>query len=382
MAKRPTAASRFLYKNLAECIHPPEEIKELEYELFEPYLVEDVNIDKDTIVKLDNLTIRYETTTGRVKASEYVSFDLKRGEILGLVGESGCGKTTTAYGILRLLPPEGKYRSGRVIFNLGARYGEVYPIDLTKIPEHLLRYLRRKRMSIVFQGAMNAFNPVMTVGDQIVEAIMVHCPGISEEEARKRVEELFKLVGLDPERAKNYPHEYSGGMKQRAMIAMALALDPDLVIADEPTTALDVTIQAQILELMKRLIREGKINSMIMITHDLAVVAEVVDTVAVMYAGRMVEKADVFTIFKKPLHPYTYLLMKSIPSAKARFAGEKLKSIPGAPPSLLNPPRGCRFHPRCPYAQHVCSTKEPERKEIEPGHRVACHFAGRITRRD
>ena len=382
MAKKKVTFTRPIFKDLPSCLYPSDEVKEREYETFSDYLVEDVAITKDTILKLDKLTIHYETTAGRVRAAEDIEFEVHRGEILGLVGESGCGKTTTAYGIMRLIPENGRYKKGRIIFNLGARYGEVFPIDLVKIPDHLLRYLRRSRMSIVFQGAMNAFNPVMTVGDQIVEAILIHCPGVSEEEARKRVEELFKLVGLDPERAKNYPHEYSGGMKQRAMIAMALALEPDLIIADEPTTALDVTIQAQILELMKRLIREGKINSMIMITHDLAVVAEVADTVAVMYAGRMVEKADVFTIFQKPLHPYTYLLIKSIPSAKARFAGEKLRSIPGAPPSLLNPPSGCRFHPRCPYAQHMCSTMEPERREVEKNHRVACHFAGRITRRE
>ncbi len=381
MARKVKRASRFIFSSLSECIHPPEEIKEKEYEMFKDYHVEDADIDKDTIIKAEDLIINYETTVGRVRASEHVSFELRRNSILGLVGESGCGKTTTAYGLLKLLPPEGKYRGGRIIYNLGARYGEVFPIDLVKVPDELMRYLRRKRVSIVFQGAMNAFNPVMTVGDQIVEAIMIHCPGIPEEEARKRVEELYKLVGLDPERAKNYPHEYSGGMKQRAMIAMALALDPDFIIADEPTTALDVTIQAQILELMKRLIREGRINSMILITHDLAVVAEVVDEVAVMYAGNLVEKADVNTIFKNPLHPYTYLLIKSIPSAKARFSGEKLVSIPGAPPSLVHPPTGCRFHPRCPYARQICTTQEPTRTEIEPNHRVACHYAGKIARK-
>jgi len=317
------------------------------------------------LLKIENLRVYYEISEGSVKAVDNVSLEIERGEALGLAGESGCGKSTLALAIMRLLPPEGRIVSGKILFD---------GIDLLKLPDDRFRKeIRWKRISMVFQGAMNALNPVFRVGDQIVEAILTH-EDVSEEEAWERVYELFRMVGLDPSRAKHYPHEFSGGMRQRAMIAMALACNPDLVIADEPTTALDVTIQAQILDLLKEL--RKKINmAVLLITHDLSVIAETCDKVAIMYAGKIVEWADVKSIFKNPIHPYTRGLIAAIPSIKEK---KKLISIPGFPPNLLNPPTGCRFHPRCSYAKDICSKEEPEMQEIEKGRFVACHFADDI----
>ena len=313
------------------------------------------------MLEVEDLKIYYEVVGGDVKAVDGVYFDVKKGEALGLAGESGCGKTTAALGILRLLPSNGRIAGGKILFE-----GK----DLAKMGEESIRKYRWKRISMIFQGAMNALNPVIRVGDQIVEAILTH-ENITEQEAWRRTEELFEMVGLDPERAKDYPHELSGGMRQRVMIAMALACNPDLVIADEPTTALDVTIQAQVLELMKKLQKELNL-SLILITHDLAVIAETCNKVAIMYAGKIAEYADTYTIYKKPLHPYTRGLIKAVPSIKG--TKEKLIAIPGSPPDLLYPPSGCRFHPRCRYAKDICKEKEPELTEVAPGHYVSCHF--------
>jgi peptide/nickel transport system ATP-binding protein len=314
------------------------------------------------ILEIHGLKTYFETTKGYVKAVDDVSFSLEKGDAFGLAGESGCGKTTTGLSIIKLLPFNGKILDGKIIFD---------GIDLINMPEEILRKnIRWKRISIVFQGAMNALNPVYTVGDQIMEAILTH-EDISNEEAKERVIKLFELVGIDPSRINNYPFEFSGGMKQRAMIAMALACNPDIVITDEPTTALDVIVQAQVLKLLKKLKEELNL-SFIMISHDLSVIAETCNKVAIMYAGKIVEMADVVKLFKNPLHPYSQGLMNSFPSLKG--PRKKLISIPGSPPNLLSPPLGCRFNPRCPYAWEKCKEEEPLLIEIDKGHYAACHL--------
>ncbi|MCR4404898.1 MAG: ABC transporter ATP-binding protein [Candidatus Acetothermia bacterium] len=311
------------------------------------------------LLEVENLTMHYTTKKGDVQAVDGVSFSLERGEALGLVGESGCGKTSIAICLLKLLPENAKILDGHIYFN---------DQDLVPLGEKEIRKIRWKGISMIFQAAMNSLNPVYKVGDQIIEAIRNH-ERISEEAARERVAELFQLVGLNPERMDHYPHEYSGGMKQRAIIAMALACNPEIIIADEPTTALDVIVQDRILAEMNK-IREKLNMGMMYISHDIAVIAEVSKRIGVMYAGKMAEFADTVTIFKHPAHPYTYALMNSFPSLR----GEKreLQTVVGEPPDLLNPPTGCRFHPRCPYATPPCEKEEPRWEEIEPGHFIAC----------
>ncbi len=309
---------------------------------------------------MENLKAYFFTMKGPVKAVDDVTFSLERGDVLGLAGESGCGKTTTALAILKLLPEPGRIVNGRILFD---------GMDLVKLSEEeMRRKVRWKRISLIFQGAMNALNPVFKVGDQIAEAIMLH-EDVSKEEALERAAELFEMIGIEKSMINRYPFELSGGMRQRAMIAMALACRPDLVISDEPTTALDVIVQAQVLKLMAKLKDELNL-SFIVITHDLSVIAEVCNKVAIMYAGKLVEIGDAVTIFKKPMHPYTQGLIGAFPSVKEK---KELISIPGYPPDLLNPPKGCRFHPRCKYAMEICRKEEPEMKIIED-HRVACHL--------
>jgi len=298
------------------------------------------------LLEVKGLKIYYFTLRGVVKAVDNVSFTLERGESLAIVGESGSGKSTLGYGLIRLVPPPGRIVEGEIILD---------GTDLTKLPEsRIRREIRWKRISMVFQGALNALNPVKRVGDQIVDAILAH-ESVTKKEALQRAMELLKAVGIDPRRVNNYPHEFSGGMKQRVVIAMALALNPDIVIADEPTTALDVVVQAQILNLLKKLKQERKM-SIILITHDLSLVAELADKVAIMYGGKLVEIGSSDDIYTDPKHPYTKGLMASIP----RLGGKKeLYWIPGNPPDLRSPPPGCRFHPRCPYAMDICRVKEP-----------------------
>lgn len=308
-----------------------------------------------------DLATHYKIREGTVKAVEGVNFFINQGEAFGLAGESGCGKTTIALSIMKLLPYEGRIIKGKVLLD-----GE----DLIKKSAEEMRDVRWRKISMVFQGAMNALNPVMTVGKQIAEAILTH-EKTSKSEALDRAKKLFDLVGLYPERVNEYPHEFSGGMRQRVMIAMALACNPRLIIADEPVTALDVVVQGQVLDLMKKLQKELNLSIML-ITHDLSVIAETCDRTAIMYAGRLVEFADTVSLFKEPLHPYTYGLIEAYPS----IVGQKkrLYSIKGTPPYLINPPQGCRFHPRCPYAEEVCSEKIPEFIEVKKSHYVACHF--------
>ncbi len=311
------------------------------------------------LLDVHNLTLHYRTKAGDVSAVENASFTLEQGESLGLVGESGCGKTSLAITLLRLLPENGHIKSGQILFK-----GR----DLVKLPEEQMRQVRWGGISMVFQAAMNALNPVYKVGDQIIEAIQAHEP-MPPPKARQRVAELFELVGIDPKRIDNYPHEYSGGMRQRAVIAMALSCHPDLIIADEPTTALDVIVQDRILRRMDELRRRLNM-SMIYISHDIAVIAEVADKIGVMYAGKLVEFGTTEEIFKRPKHPYTAALMSSFPS----IIGEKrpLTVIGGEPPDLLHPPQGCRFHPRCPYATAECGSDEPLLEANSDRHAVAC----------
>ncbi|WP_448578013.1 ABC transporter ATP-binding protein [Thermosphaera sp.] len=313
----------------------------------------------ELLLEARNLKTYFYTAKGIVKAVDNVSFELYKGETLGIAGESGCGKSTLAYSLMRLVPPPGKLVSGEIVFQ-----GK----DITKLSEEEFRKeVRWKGISMVFQGAMNALNPVYNVGDQLAEVLMLH-QNYTKKEALEMAKKLLQMVGIDPSRIKSYPHELSGGMKQRVVIAMALALMPPLVIADEPTTALDVVVQAQIMNLLKRLRQELGL-SIILISHDLSLIAEIADKIAIMYGGKIVEYGTSEQIYNNPQHPYTQGLLNSIP----RLHGEikDLTWIPGVPPDLINPPPGCRFEPRCPFAHERCK-EEPPVVEVEPGHKVAC----------
>ena len=313
------------------------------------------------MLEVKNLKMHYETLRGHVKAVDDVTFRLERGDAFGLAGESGCGKTSVALTILRLLASNARVINGSIMFD-----GE----NLLKMSEERFRKeIRWKKLSVIFQGAMNALNPVRKIGDLISEAILCH-EDVSKEKALDQAGELLDLVGIGAERIDRYPHELSGGMKQRTMIAMALACNPCLVIADEPTTALDVIIQAQVLRVLKEL-RQKLDLSMILISHNLSIIAETCNKCAIMYAGKIVEYGDILSMFKKPLHPYTKKLMSAFPSIFGKKT--KLGFIPGFPPNLLNPPSGCRFHPRCPYAVEVCKKKEPKSIQVDKEHYVACH---------
>lgn len=314
------------------------------------------------MLEVQNLTTHYRILRGWVRAVENVSFHVDQGEALGIAGESGSGKSTIALSLLRILPPGGLIRKGKIVFD---------GTDLVQLPENEMRKVRWKGISIVFQGAMNAMNPVYKVGDQIGEAIKVHEKDVGNPEVKERVAKLLETVGIEPSRAENYPHEFSGGMRQRALIAMALAANPTMLIGDEPGTALDVIVQAQTLRLLRDL-KDRLGLSMIMISHDLSIIAETCEKVAIMYAGKIVEYGDAVSVFKNPLHPYTQGLIKAFPSIKGERV--RLSSIPGQPPDLLNPPPACRFNPRCPYVMDVCKHEEPLLKENEKGHLVACHL--------
>jgi len=299
-----------------------------------------------TLLEIEGLKVYYKTWEGWIKAVDGVNVSLEKGESLGLVGESGSGKSTLALALMNLLPPQAKIIEGKILFK-----GK----DLTKIPDKEYRKVRGKEISMIFQDPMTSFNPLMRIGDHITEIITAH-EKVDKKEAWERAEKLLEMVGIPKERAKDYPHQFSGGMRQRAMIAIALALNPDILIADEPTTALDVIVQAQILDLIKRL-KEEMDMALLFISHDISVVMEVADKIGVMYAGHLVEVADTYSIAEEPLHPYTKGLIRSIPNIL--LSDQKLESIPGNPPDLANPPSGCRFHPRCPYATDRCRSEEP-----------------------
>jgi peptide/nickel transport system ATP-binding protein len=316
--------------------------------------------ENNKLLEIKNLTIHYVTEDGTVHAVEDMNVEIGYGETLGFVGETGAGKTTTALGIMGLLPkPPAEVKGGQIIFE-GENLLEKTVKDMRKI--------RGDKISMIFQDPMTALNPVMTIGEQIAEGIMLH-QNLNREDALKKAEEMLETVGIKKIRAKEYPHQFSGGMKQRAVIAMALACNPKLLIADEPTTALDVTIQAQVLELMKGL-KDKYDTSMIMITHDLGVVAEVCDKVAIIYAGNVVEYTDKVKLFTNPKHPYTEGLFGCIPDV---FSDEeKLKPIKGLMPDPTDLPSGCPFYPRCPKAMDKCSKEKPRNVEVEEGHYVKC----------
>ena len=321
-----------------------------------------MNTEKDLILEINDLTIQYVTDDGTVHAVNGLNLSLERGTTLGLVGETGAGKTTTALGIMRLIPePPGKYVSGEILFN-----GK----DLLKESDSKLRSIRGKHIAMIFQDPMTALNPVISVGEQIAEVIRLH-EKVSVAEAHVKAQDMLRLVGISPERFDEYPHQFSGGMKQRVVIAIALACSPELLLADEPTTALDVTIQAQVLELMRQLRTELN-TSMIMITHDLGVVAEMCDNVAIMYAGNVVEQGTADQIFNHTKHPYTKGLFGSLPDLDSD--AERLNPIAGLMPDPTCLPEGCKFAPRCAHKTDKCETCIPNTTEVEPGHFVCCHL--------
>lgn len=314
----------------------------------------------EPLLEVKNLRINFKTYAGLVQAVRGVDFTLAKGETLAIVGESGSGKSVTSNALMRLIPqPAGRYEDGQILFE-----GK----DLLKLSEREMESIRGNEIAMIFQDPMTALNPTMRVGKQIMEVILTHKKGVSKEAAKQRAVELLAEVGIpDPERRfKQYPHEFSGGMRQRVVIAIALAAEPKILIADEPTTALDVTIQAQILELMKK-IQEKNGNAIIFITHDLGVVANVADRVAVMYAGQIVEYGSSHDIFYNPKHPYTWGLLGSMPDLDSEDS-EELYTIPGAPPNLINPPLGDAFAPRNPYALAIDYKAEPPFYEVTPGH--------------
>ncbi|NLL37541.1 MAG: ABC transporter ATP-binding protein [Fretibacterium sp.] len=322
--------------------------------------------ERDLLLDIRDLTIQYRTDNGVVHAVGGLNLQLGRGESLGLVGETGAGKTTTALGIMGLIPsPPGVVTSGQIFFE-----GE----DLLTKSETEMRDVRGGKIAMIFQDPMTSLNPVMTVDRQIAEMIRLH-RNVSDAESLTLAGDMLELVGIRRERMHDYPHQFSGGMKQRVVIAIALACDPGLLIADEPTTALDVTIQAQVLELMKRL--KIQFNaSMILITHDLGIVADICDKVAIMYAGRVVEYADKRALYTHPLHPYTIGLFNSVPDLDEDR--EELAVIPGLMPDPMDLPTGCTFHPRCEMAVEDCAKLRPEMAELEPGHFVACPVRARM----
>ena len=315
------------------------------------------------LLSIENLNVHYETLKGRVRAVQDVDFTIDCGEFAGLSGESGCGKTTIAMTIMHLLPKEGIVETGSMLFN---------GIDTLGFTKEEIRRFRWKRVSMIFQGSMNALNPVHKVIDQMADTILLH-EDTTKEEAIERSLELMEVMGLDRSRGQAYPHELSGGMYQRIMIALSLVCHPSLVIADEPTTALDVMIQAQILELLKKL-RERTSLSLLLITHDLSVIAETCDKVIIMYAGRIMEEASVEALFGNPVHPYTRKLISSFPSV---LEDKEIDFIPGNPPDLINPPIGCPFHPRCDFAIDKCRQSMPP-LEGKNGRRVACFMSDEI----
>ena len=318
------------------------------------------DVTTDALLRASGLEVHFRSRTGPpVRAVDGVDLEVRRGETLGLVGESGCGKTTTVLGIMRLLPPGGRIVGGSVWFD-----GE----DLMSLDGGALRSFRWTRLSLVFQGAMNALNPVRTIGDQIGEAIRLHAPATTKAEAKRRAGDLLERVGIGRRRAGEYPHTYSGGMRQRAMIALALACDPDVIVADEPTTALDVMIQAQILELLGGISRDFG-TAVILVTHDLGVVAQVCDRVVVMYGGVVAEENTAAALFAQPQHPYTQQLLGSFPDLA--HPDRPLRGIPGTPPRLDDMPTGCRFAPRCPFAFDRCHAEKPPEYPAAGG-RASC----------
>ena len=318
------------------------------------------SISTNSLLDIRDLKVNYLTTDGVVKAVDGVSFTIQPGEVVGLAGESGSGKSTIAHAILRILHPPALITGGQVLFE---------GLDILKMGETELEQFRWKKISIVFQSAMNALNPVMKIRDQITDVMLHH--GLSKAEAGQRAVELFDLVGIEPARLNSYPHQLSGGMRQRVVIAIALSLNPPLLILDEPTTALDVVVQKDILEQIT-LLRQKLGFSILFITHDLSLLVEISTHISIMYAGEIVEKAPARELFENPQHPYTLGLINSFPSISG--LKQKLSGIPGSPPNLINPPSGCKFHPRCARVLPVCSQVVPVTRQISSNHSLACHL--------
>lgn len=314
----------------------------------------------EPILRIRNLDVDYPTRVGVLRAVDDVSLTINQGEVVGLVGESGCGKSTLGMAVLRLLRPPGKIAGGEIIFN-----GQ----NLLELDEEGMRQLRGAHISTIFQDPMTCLNPLQRISDHVVETIRTHNPQVSKEDGRTRAAELIDSLGIANERLDDYPHQLSGGMRQRVMIGLALSLNADLIIADEPTTSLDVIVEAQFLDLLRDIQRNLGLT-IVLITHNIGVVAEMADRVAVMYAGKLMEVADVHPLFNKPQHPYTQGLLSSVPNIK--LSDDKLHIMDGSPPDLIDPPPGCRFHPRCPHVMDICRDEVPVFKEYETGHSIAC----------
>jgi len=316
------------------------------------------------LLEIDSLAVDYRTSRGTVHAVNDVSFFLEKGETLGLAGESGSGKSTLGLSIIRLVPYPGVIGGGQI---------KIDGRDIVALPEHEMQTFRGTKVAYVFQDPMMSLNPVKKIGAHFVELIRTHEPNVSKKEAFERAKTVLKNLGIQPERINDYQHQFSGGMRQRIMIGLAIALNPDLVIADEPTTALDVIVQAKILDLLESL-RKAYQMALILISHDLSIILERCDKIIVMYAGHMVEYTDGTELHDRPAHPYTQKLLQSIPNIE--LSDQKLTAIPGSPPDMLNPPNGCRFWPRCSYTMEICRVKEPLLVSIGRNHLVKCFLYG------
>lgn len=314
----------------------------------------------EKVLEVKNLSIEYPINLGTVQAVKNVSFDLFRGEALGIVGESGCGKSTMGLSILKMVRPPGVISSGEILFK-----GR----DILKMREREVRRLRGQDIAMVFQNPLTSLNPLFRIDRQFLETIRQHKPNMPRHEALKMAERILDALGIEPKRLYEYPHQLSGGMRQRIMIGLGLIMDPDIVVADEPTTSLDVIVEAGFIDMLKRLRKEFNL-SIILITHNLGMVAEIADRLAVMYGGKIIEEADAATIYHDMLHPYTFGLINCVPNIN--LEQKELITMPGSPPDLVNPPAGCRFAERCPYAMDICREKEPELKQYGEGHRAAC----------
>jgi len=314
----------------------------------------------NVLLDIKDLEVNYSVRTGLVKAVDHVNLRVYEGETLGLVGESGCGKSTLGRAILRLVSSPGEIVGGQLLFR-----GD----DLLEKSEAEMSHIRGKNISMIFQDPMTSLNPLMRIEDHFVETIRTHEKGISKQEARERAESIFDYLSIEHDRLSDYPHQLSGGMRQRVMIGLALILNSELVIADEPTTSLDVIVEAQILDLLKHL-KKTYDMTLVLITHNLGIVAELADRIAVMYAGQVVEVATALSLFDTPLHPYTQGLLASVPNIRLEEA--ELRTMPGAPPNLISPPAGCRFHPRCPRVMDRCRREPPRYREVHPGRWTAC----------
>jgi peptide/nickel transport system ATP-binding protein len=313
------------------------------------------------VLRVDNLRVYYHTPAGAVKAVDGVSFDLREGQRLGLVGESGSGKSTIALSLMRMIKPPGKIEGGSIVLD---------GVDLLELDDEEMRKTRLAKISLVAQGAMNSLNPVKRVKGQLMLGLRDHGVRMSDSEFKEHAAGLLEKVGLKQQVADMFPHELSGGMKQRVCIAIAISLQPHVIVADEPTSALDVVVQWQVIDTLRR-VQEELGAAVIQIGHDMGLMAHSVDRIGVMYAGKLLEVADVRDLFREPLHPYTKLLIASLPSLNGK---DRLQGIPGLPPSLLSPPGGCPFHPRCPYVMERCKVEVPPLRELRPNHLAACHL--------